>query len=41
MGAVIVSRRDGSAWLYRLENAEAVQSRLCSWLDMELSRKLI
>ena len=41
MGAVIVSRREGSAWLYRIENAEAVQSRLCSWLDHEISRTLI
>ena len=41
MGAVIVSRRDGSAWLYGLENSEAVQGRLCSWLDHEISRTLI
>lgn len=41
LGCDIVSRRDVEGWLYRLENPRAVQARLVSWLDFELTRTLL
>lgn len=41
LGCEIVSRREPSGWVYRLENPKAVEARLCSWLDLELNRTLI
>lgn len=41
LGCEIVSRREPGGWVYRLENARAVEARLCSWLDLELNRTLL
>lgn len=41
VGCQIVSRREPSGWVYRLENAEAVRVILLRWLDLERRRTLV
>ena len=41
LGCQIVSRRDSSGWVYRLENPEAVELKLGRWLRLERARTLI
>ena len=41
LGCQIVSRRDASGSLYRLENGAACADRLRRWLELELSRSVV
>jgi hypothetical protein len=41
LGCQIVSRRESSGWVYRLENPEAVELKLGRWLRLERARTLI
>ena len=41
LGCQIVSRRESSGWVYRLENPEAVELRLGRWLRLERGRTLL
>lgn len=41
MGCEIVSRREATGSVYRLENVEAVSPRLLRWLDLETRRTLL
>lgn len=41
LGCQVVSRCDSGGWVYRLENAEAVQARLVRWIELEQSRSLV
>ena len=41
LGCQVVSRCGPSGWVYRLENAEAVQARLVRWIELERSRSLL
>ena len=40
-GCLIVSRREASGWVYRLENVGEVRKRLGRWLELEGSRTLL
>lgn len=41
LGCQIVSRREGSGWVYRLENRGEVCKRLGLWLQLEQERTLL
>ena len=41
LGCQIVSRRESGGWVYRLENAEAVQRLLLRWIELERGRTLL
>ncbi len=41
LGCQIVSRRESSGWVYRLENGDDVVSRMSRWLDLERKRTLL
>ena len=40
-GCLIVSRRESSGWVYRLENRGEVRTRLERWLELERTRSLV
>jgi len=40
LGCQIVSRRESGGWVYRLENADAVQRLLLRWIELERGRTL-
>lgn len=41
LGCQVVSRREVTGSVYRLENGEAVTPRLLRWLDLERKRTLL
>ena len=41
LGCQIVSRRESGGWVYRLENADAVQRLLWRWIELERGRTLL
>ena len=41
LGCQIISRREASGWVYRLENPEAVELKLGRWLRLERGRTLL
>lgn len=41
LGCQIVSRRESGGWVYRLENADAVQGLLLRWIELERGRTLL
>lgn len=41
MGCEIETVRSPAGYLYRLTNKRAVESRVCSWLELEMSRTLV
>lgn len=41
LGCQIVSRCESHGWVYRLENADQVRTRLVRWIELERSRTLI
>jgi DNA-binding IclR family transcriptional regulator len=41
LGCQIVSRRESGGWVYRLENADAVQRLLLRWIELERGRTLL
>jgi predicted DNA-binding transcriptional regulator YafY len=41
LGCQIVSRRESSGWVYRLENPESVELKMGRWLRLERGRTLL
>jgi len=41
LGAVVVSARLGSAWVYEVRNWPAIKVRTLLWIDLEQARTLV